>query len=70
VHDGDLARRTPEVDETKLHPEPECFPEADRFGLSLRPLSTHFISTYQVNNSASLTTVAQKVKDQATELTS
>jgi hypothetical protein len=70
VHDGDLASRTPEVDEPELHPEPESFPKPDRFGLSLlfRLLTVHIISTYQVNNSASLTTVLQKVKDQATEL--
>jgi hypothetical protein len=70
VHDGDLTRRSPEVDKSKLHPEPESFPKPDRFGLSLlfRLLSVHIISTYQVNNSASLTTVVQKVKDQATEL--
>jgi hypothetical protein len=33
VHDGDLSSRTPEVDETKLHPEPEGLPEADWLGL-------------------------------------
>jgi hypothetical protein len=70
VHDGDLAGRPPEVDETKLHPEPESLPEADRLGLSplFRLLFTHVISTDQVNNSANVTTVTPKVKDQAPEL--
>jgi hypothetical protein len=72
VHDGDLASRTPEVDETEFHPEPECLPEANRLDLRplFRPLSTHIISTYQVNNSASLTTVVQEVKKRFADVAS
>src|SRR5215218_9407353 len=56
VHDGDLSRRTPEVDKTKLHPEPERLPEANRLGLPgtvlHNGLSIHTISTTLVNNTA------------------
>src|SRR5215211_4528902 len=64
VHDRDLARRPPEVDKTKLHPEPESFPEPERldFRLPSHMLSSHVISTYQVNNSASVATAAPEVK--------
>ena len=52
VHDGDLTSRPPEVDETKLHPEPEGFPEPDRLDLHplLRHLGLHSISIRLVNN--------------------
>src|SRR5215216_3261965 len=68
VHDGDLARRSPEVDKTKLHPEPEGLPEAYRLGLpgSVLPhsLGIHAISTTLVNNTGHcrVTTVTQEVK--------
>src|SRR5215216_183922 len=52
VHDGNLARRSPEVDKTKLHPEPEGLPEPDRLDLHplLRRLGLHSISIRPVNN--------------------
>ena len=55
VHDGDLARRPPEVDEPELHPEPESLPEADRLGFgssSCYLLVLQIISTFLVNNLA------------------
>jgi hypothetical protein len=71
VHDGDLAGRTPEVDETELHPEPESLPEADRLGLAGTALilthggfGVHTISTVLVNNTTRrrVTTVTEEVK--------
>src|SRR5215208_8089929 len=69
VHDGDLASRTPEVDESELHPEPEGLPET--YGLRLPGtilsrdgLRIHSISTILVNNTdrRRVTTVTRKVK--------
>ncbi len=42
VHDRDLPRRTPEVDETQPYPEPERLPEPYGLGPTLHPsLVTH-----------------------------
>src|SRR5215218_4705992 len=64
MHDGDLTRRPPEVDEPELHPEPEGFPEADRLGLrlhSLRGFCCHLhllhLMTGQLKIGDSVTTV-------------
>src|SRR5688572_18775599 len=56
VHDRDLSRRSPEVDEAELYPEPKGLPEAHRLGLPgtvLRNgLGIHSISTTLVNKAA------------------
>src|SRR5215212_5191308 len=64
MHDGDLARGPPEVDEPELHPEPERLPEANRLSLRLHLLRglrchlhlLHFM-TGQFRTGYSVTTV-------------
>src|SRR5215217_3341381 len=51
VHDGDLSRRPPEVDEPELYPEPERLPKPDRFCFpSCYLLVLQVISTFLVKN--------------------